>query len=69
MPKSEEWLPDFPVIRGFGSTQEMRDAPDNTERSRLWDLRSTSKAACAAYDRKGATVKALRVGFVHRRPK
>lgn len=54
---------DFPVILGFGSTHEMRDA-DEGQRSRLWGLKSTSKAACIAADKR-AEVKPRPIGFVH----
>lgn len=67
MPKAEDYWPDFPVILGFGSTHEMRGAPD-ARRSRLWGLKSTSKAACIAYDAE-PQVKARRVGFAHRKPR
>jgi hypothetical protein len=67
MPRSEDYWPDFPVILGFGSTHEMRDA-EESQRSRLWDLRSTSKAACKAYDARPGT-KARKVGFAARKPR
>jgi hypothetical protein len=58
---------DYPVILGFGSTHEMRDA-EQPKRSRLWDLKSTSKAACAAYDKREEFT-ARKVGFFARRPR
>lgn len=58
---------DYPVILGFGSTHEMSDI-DRTKRSRLWDLKSTSKAACAAYDKRDEIAPRM-VGFVHRERK
>lgn len=68
MPRAEDYWPDFPVILGFGSTHEMREAEDKTKRSRLWDLKSTSKAACAAYDKAGPVHRSRKVGFAHRKP-
>ena len=65
----ELWLEDFPVILGFGTLHDLRDAEDQTRKSRLWDLKSTSKAACMAYDRQPKEPKARKVGFAHRRPK
>lgn len=58
---------DYPVILGFGSTHEMRDAED-TQRSRLWGLKSPSRAACVAMD-KCSQPKARKVGFLARRPR
>lgn len=52
-----------------GSTHEMRDAEDRTVRSRLWDLKSTSKAACRAYDKQAREPKARKIGFLARRPR
>lgn len=69
MPRAEDFWPDFPVILGFGSTHEMRETKDKTIRSRLWDLKSTSKAACAAYDKRPAEKVAQKVGFAARRPR
>jgi hypothetical protein len=63
MPRSEDYWPDFPVILGHGSAHDMRDAEDKTIKSRLWDLRSTSKAACAAYDKKPKPKRTRRAGF------
>lgn len=45
----DDW-PDFPAILGQGAVHDLRDA-DEAQRSRLWGLKSTSKAACAAYDK------------------
>lgn len=63
----DDCWPDFPVILGFGSTHDMRDA-DDAPRSRLWGLKSTSKAACIAAD-KTPEPKARKVGFLARRPR
>jgi hypothetical protein len=58
---------DYPVILGFGSTHEMRDA-EEVQRSRLWGLKSTSRAACIAMD-KQKDHKPRKVGFLARRPR
>lgn len=63
MPRAEDYWPDFPVILGFGTTHEMRDAADSTTRSRLWDLKSPSKAACTAYDKSSPANKGRAIGF------
>lgn len=68
MPDRSDYWPEFPVILGFGSTHEMRDAKDTTVKSRLWDLKSTSKAACKAYDRNDPP-KINRVAGFARKPK
>lgn len=62
MPKADSDWPDFPVILGFGSAHEMREVE---QRSRLWGLKSPSRAACAAADKQ--TFKAQPAGFVRRR--
>lgn len=59
--EDDEFWPMFPVILGAGSMHELNGV-DQPRRSRLWDLKSTSKAACEAYDRVPATP-ARRVGF------
>ena len=41
----DDWEEDEPLATGYASSQ------DAHKRSRLWDLKSTSKAACAAADR------------------
>jgi hypothetical protein len=70
-PKADDeiWWDDFPHIAGFGTAHDMRDAEDKTIKSRLWDLKSTSKAACIAYDKRPAEKSARRIGFAARRPK
>lgn len=71
MPRAfdDDWVwPAFPYVGGSGSLHDLRDADDRTVKSRLWDLRSTSKAACMAYDKRPAQPKARRVGFAARRP-
>lgn len=66
----EDWVwPEFPVVLGFGSTHEMRDNEPSVRKSRLWDLKSTSKAACLAYDKHQAQPKARKVGFAARKPR
>jgi hypothetical protein len=64
VPKMDDYWPDFPVILGFGSMHDLADAPE-VRRSRLWDLRSPSKAACMAYDAQREP-KARKVGFMAR---
>lgn len=69
MDDDEDFWPFFPVILGQGSLHDLRDAPD-VQRSRLWQLKSTSKAACIAYDiAKTPREKPRKVGFAHRRPR
>lgn len=58
---------DFPVILGFGSTHEMNDK-DAAPPSRLWGLKSPSKAACIAAD-KQLEPKPRKVGFLAHRPR
>jgi len=58
---------DYPVILGFGSCHEMNER-DASPKSRLWDLKSTSKAACRAADA-NPEPKARAVGFLARRPR
>lgn len=64
----DDWIyPEFPWIGGQGSLHDLRDA-DNSPRSRLWNLKSTSKAACIAYDAQREP-KPRKVGFAARRPR
>lgn len=59
---------DYPVILGFGSTHEMNETPDE-QRSRLWGLKSTSKAACMAADAGKPKPRTRKVGFLAHRPR
>jgi hypothetical protein len=56
---------DFPVILGQGSVHDLRDN-DAPQRSRLWGLKSPSRAACEAAERK-AEPKQRKAGFVQGR--
>lgn len=63
-----DWDDDYPVLLGFGgSVHEMNDR-EEVRRSRLWDLKSTSKAACIAYDKR-IEPKPRKVGFLAHRPR
>ena len=73
MPRSfdDDWyMPEFPWVGGQGSVHDLRDAEDPGQRTRLWKLKSTSEAACIAYDKQPKTRQSARkVGFAHRRPR
>ncbi len=64
----DNYFPEFPVILGQGSLHDLRDATDGP-RSRLWGLKSTSKAACTAYDPRPPKEGERKVGFFARRPR
>jgi hypothetical protein len=64
----DDWVwPEFPFIQGFGTTHEMRDAEEG-QKSRLWNLKSPSRAACIAADKREEP-RARKVGFMARRPR
>lgn len=67
----DDWIwPEFPWIGAQGSLHDLRDADQPGQRSRLWDLKSTSKAACIAYDKQPEPKERPRkVGFYARRPR
>ena len=52
-----------PIIQG--SVHDLRDA-DESRRSRLWGLKSASRAACEAADRRREP-KPRKAGFIQRR--
>jgi hypothetical protein len=56
---------DYPVILGFGSTHDMRDADEGEPR--MWQFKSVSKAAALAYHKRSAP-KPRPVGFHARKP-
>jgi len=66
MEDEDFWEPPALHGYGFGSTHDMRDA--DQPKGRLWGMRSASKAACIAYDKRPAE-KARKVGFCARRPR
>lgn len=51
---------DFPVILGFGSLHDLRDAENRTPR--LYGMKSVSRAACWALH-KEPKAKARKIGF------
>ena len=64
MEDDDDCWPEFPVILGQGSLHDLRDA-DQPQQSRLWGLKSTSRAACEAMDRKREPKARKEIGRAH----
>lgn len=67
----DDWIwPEFPWIGAQGSLHDLRDADQPGQRSRLWDLKSTSKAGLHRLRQAtGAEGKAPQGRFYARRPR
>ena len=53
---------DFPVILGFGSCHDMRDA-DGGSKPRLWDMKSVSASGAIGLHKKEAPPVSRPIGF------